>query len=164
MLKKVAFLCVNPLGNFLPPAFQGRVRDYYQWTRNEALLREENLYCQEKIEVYGESGIPYGKKMFGEREETLQLLYVQSRQESVIEEVCSLADIIFVELSGSKKECDRIFLSVLPWLEKVIFLCDGRIFDESFLRQLRAEYRLKTSQIMEIKKLPLYLTEALINH
>ena len=83
MFKKVAFLCVNPLENFLPPAFQGNVRDYYQWMRGEALLREENLYCQERIEIYGEPKIPYGKKVFGESAETLQLLYVKSCQKKI---------------------------------------------------------------------------------
>ena len=100
MFKKIAFLCVNPLGNFLPPTLQGAIRECYQWTRSEALLREENLYCQEKIEVYGEPKIPYGKNMFGECGETLQLLYVQSSQKEILEKVFSLADIVFVGLSG----------------------------------------------------------------
>lgn len=164
MFKKVAFLCVNPLENFLPPAFQGNVRDYYQWMRGEALLREENLYCQERIEIYGESKIPYGKKVFGESAETLQLLYVKSCQKKIIEEVCAHADLILVGMSGSKKECDRIYLTVLPWLEKVIFLFDGRICGEEYLGQMEREYKLKTAQMMEIKKLPSYLTEALMSH
>lgn len=164
MFKKVAFLCVNPLENFLPPSFQGYIRDYYQWTRREALLREENLYCQEKIEIYGQTEIPYGKRMFGENAETLQLLYVKSRQKEVIEEVCRLAEIIFVGMSGSKKECDRIYLTVLPWLEKVIFLFDGRVCDEIYLRQMQREYKLEDSQMMEIKKLPSYLTEAFMSY
>ena len=163
MFKKVAFLCVNPLENFLPPAFQGNVRDYYQWTREEALLREENLYCQEKVEIYGETEIPYGKKIFGENVETLQLLYVKSCQKEIIEKVCVLADLILVGMSGSKKECDRIYLTVLPWLEKVIFLFDGRIFDEGYLEQMQREYKLRQAQMMEIKKLPSYLTEALMS-
>ena len=80
MNKKIAFLCLNPWETFLPPTFQRCVKDYYQWTRRQALLREESLYCQEKIEVYGEPKISRGKKAFGENEETLQLLYVQSSQ------------------------------------------------------------------------------------
>jgi hypothetical protein len=53
---------------------------------------------------------------------------------------------------------------VLPWLEKVIFLFDGRICDEEYLGQMGREYKLKTAQMMEIKKLPSYLTEALMSH
>lgn len=162
MLKKIAFLCVNPWENFLPPTFQGCIKDYYQWIRSQALLREENLYCQEKVEVYGETEIPYGKKLFGEREETLQLLYVQSSQKGILQEVFSLADIVLVGMSGSRKECDKIFLTVLPWKEKTVFLWDSRICDESFLKQMKNEYKLKDAQMMEIKKLPSYLTEALI--
>ena len=163
MFKKIAFLCVNPLGNFLPPTLQGGIRECYQWTRSEALLREENLYCQEKIEVYGESKIPYGKTMFGECRETLQLLYVQSSQKEILEEVFSLADIVFVGLSGSKKECDKIFLKILPWIEKTVFLFDERICDEKYLKQIQNEYKLKNIQLMEMKKLPSVLTEALID-
>ena len=161
MLRKIAFLCVNPWENFLSSAFQKGIRDYYHWTRSEALLREENLYCQEKIEVYGETEIPYGKKLFGERKETLQLLYVQSSQKELIEEVFRLADIVFVEMSISKQECDKIYLTVLPWIDKTIFLWDSRICDEKFLRQIQREYKLRDAQIMEIKKLPSFLTEAL---
>ena len=48
MFKKIVFLSLNPLENFLPPTLQGSIREHYQWTLQEALLREENLYCQEK--------------------------------------------------------------------------------------------------------------------
>lgn len=162
MFKKIAFLCVNPLENFLPPALQGYIKDYYQWARSEVLLREENLYCQEKIEAYGETKIPYGKKMFGEREETLQLLYVQSSQKELLEEVFTLADIVLVGMSGSKKECDKVFLTILPWIEKTMFLFDERICDEKYLKQIQCEYKLRASQMIEMKKLPLFLTEALM--
>lgn len=163
MFKKIAFLCVNPLGNFLQPALQGCIRECYQWTRSEALLREENLYCQEKIEVYGETKIPYGKNMFGEQAETLQLLYVQSGRKELLEKVFSLADIVFVGLSGNKNECDKIFLTILPWIERAVFLYDNRICDEKYLKQIQGEYKLKDIQLMEMKKLPSILTEALIN-
>lgn len=163
MFKKIAFLCVNPLGNFLQPALQGCIRECYQWTRSEALLREENLYCQEKIEVYGETKIPYGKNMFGEQAETLQLLYVQSGRKELLEKVFSLADVVFVGLSGNKNECDKIFLTILPWIERAVFLYDNRICDEKYLKQIQGEYKLKDIQLMEMKKLPSILTEALIN-
>ncbi|MBO5160565.1 MAG: hypothetical protein J6B94_13475 [Lachnospiraceae bacterium] len=163
MNKKIAFLCLNPWETFLPPTFQRCVKDYYQWTRRQALLREESLYCQEKIEVYGEPKISRGKKAFGENEETLQLLYVQSSQKEIIEEVFAMADVVFVGMSGSKKECDRRFLMVLPWQEKTIFLWDGRILDERFLEQIQREYKLRDNQLMEIKQLPSYLTEAVMN-
>ena len=163
MFKKIAFLSLNPLENFLPPALQGSIRDFYLWTLQEALLREENLYCQEKIETYGEARIPYGKRMFGEREETLQLLYVKSNQKELLEEVFVLADIVFVGMPGSQKERDKIFLSILPWIEKVGFLFDERIFDERTIRQIQQEYKIDGAQIMEMKKLPSFLTEAFIS-
>ena len=161
MFKKIAFLCVNPLGNFFSSALQGCIKECYQRIRSEALLREENLYCQEKIEVYGETKIPYGKNMFGEREGTLQLLYVQSSQKEILEKVFSLADIVFVGLSDRKKECDKIFLKTFPWIEKTVFLFDERICDEKYLKQIQREYKLKNIQLMEMKKLPSILAEAL---
>lgn len=163
MFKKIAFLCVNPLEKFLPPTFQSYIREHYEWARSEALLREENLYCQEKIDNYGETKIPYGKRVFGEQAETLQLLYVQSSQKEILENVFMLADIVFVAMSGSKKECDKIYLTILPWIEKTIFLFDERIFDEKYLKQIQHEYKLKKAQMMEMKKLPSFLTEALMS-
>lgn len=161
MFKKIAFLCVNPLGNFFSSTLQGCIKECYQRTRSEALLREENMYCQEKIEVYGESGISYGKNLFGEQAETMQLLYVQSGQKEILEKVFSLAEIVFVTLSYNKKECDKTFMKILPWIEKTVFLFDERICDEKYLKQVQNEYKLKNIQLMEIKKLPSVLTEAL---
>lgn len=157
---KIAFLCVNPWENFLPSVSQGGIRDYYRWMRSQALLREETLYCQEKVEVYGESKIPYGSQLFAEKEGILQLLYVQSSQKELIEEVFSVADVVLVGMPESKKECDKIFLTVLPWMEKTIFLWDERICAEKFIRQIQNEYKLKDRQIMEVKKLLPHLTEA----
>lgn len=163
MFKKIAFLCVNPLGNFFSSTLQGCIKECYQRTRSEALLREENLYCQEKIETYGEARIPYGKRMFGEREETLQLLYVKSNQKELLEEVFGLADIVFVGMPGSQKEREKIFLSILPWIEKVVFLFDERIFDERTIKQIQQEYKIEDTQMMEMKKLPSFLTEAFVS-
>lgn len=52
---------------------------------------------------------------------------------------------------------------VLPWQEKTIFLWDGRILDERFLEQIQREYKLRDNQLMKIKQLPSYLTEAVMN-
>ena len=163
MFKKIAFLSLNPLENLLPSTFHDYIKDYYQWTLSEALLREERLYCQEKIETYGEAGSLYGKGMFGETKETLQLLYLKSRQKEVLEEVFGLADLVFVGMPGNQTEREKIFLLVLPWIEKVVFLFDDRLFGEESIRQIGQEYKIHDAQMMEIKKLPSFLTEAL-NH
>lgn len=163
MFKKIAFLSLNPLENFLPSTFHDYIRDYYQWILGEALLREDSLYCQEKIETYGEAGTLYGKGMFGEKKETLQLLYVKSNQKELLEEVFNLADLVFVGMPGSKKEREKIFLSVLPWIGKVVFLFDDRLFDKKTIWQIEQEYKINDAQMMEIKKLPSFLTEALIS-
>ena len=91
----------------------------------------------------------------------MQLLYVQSGQKEILEKVFSLAEIVFVTLSYNKKECDKTFMKILPWIEKTVFLFDERICDEKYLKQIQNEYKLKNIQLMEIKKLPSVLTEAL---
>jgi hypothetical protein len=101
--------------------------------------------------------------MFGEREETLQLLYVKSNQKELLEEVFGLADIVFVGMPGSQKEREKIFLSILPWIEKVVFLFDERIFDERTIKQIQQEYKIEDTQMMEMKKLPSFLTEAFVS-
>ena len=47
--------------------------------------------------------------------------------------------------------------------QKTIFLFDERIFDEKYLKQIQHEYKLKKAQMMEMKKLPSFLTEALMS-
>lgn len=161
MLNKIVFLCVNPWESFLPAAFQGCTRSYYQWICEETPLREEMMYCQEQIALYGEPEILQGEQLFEERKGVLQIIYVQSHQKELLQKVFETADLVIAGISGSKRECDKVFMNILPWKEKILFLWDDRICDKGFLRQIKREYGLTDRQILEAKKLPSFLTEAL---
>ncbi len=161
MLNKIAFLCVNPWESFLPAAFQGYIKSYYQWICKETLLREETMYCQERIALYGEPEMPLREKLFQNKKGAPQLLYVQSHQKELLQKVFKMADLVVVGMSGSKRECDKIFMNILPWKEKILFLWDNRICDKSFLKKIKREYGLADRQLLEAKKLPSFLTEAL---
>ncbi len=160
MINKIAFLCTNPREGFLPPISQLSMKDCYYHTRNEALLREESLYCREKIEIYGESVFYDEDPLFLNDSKNQQIIYVQTSDQKLIQKVFAQADLVFMGISGSRQVCDRIFLSILPWMEKPIFLWDEKICDKNYLMQLQKEYQLKDTQMMDAKKLPTYLLEA----
>lgn len=160
MSKKIAFLCLNPWESFLPPHFQGRSKAYYDYVCSAELLKEEMMYCKEHIEVYGENHKREQTPLFEAADDLPEILYVQSHQESVLRETFETADLVIVGLPGSKTECDKIFLTALPWKEKLIFVWDYRMDQVDFIRQIQREYGLEGGQFMEAKKLPPFLTEA----
>ncbi len=161
MLKKIAFLCVNPWEDFLLPTFHRYTKESYYLTQKQALLREDQLYCSEWIDPYGEIKEYSSLKLFGDDIKSPQLLYVQSSKKDIIKQVFTESDFVLVGMSISKKERDNIFLTILPWIEKAVFLWDSLVCDQQFLQQMQWEYKLKDFQIMETKRLPSYLTEAL---
>lgn len=118
------------------------------------------MYCKERIAIYGETENPLEENLFQNRRGIVQVLYLESHQKELIEKAFKGADLVIVGISGSKKECDKLFMSILPWKEKALFLWDERVCDESFLKKIKREYGLKSIQMMEIKKLPSFLTEA----
>lgn len=161
MGNKIVFVCVNPVESFLPPVFQGHMRTYFEWVCKAIFLRDETMYCNKRIELYGESEKLKKEMLFQNMEKVPQLLYLQSNQKELLAEACKMADLIIVGMSASKKECDKIFLAVLPWKDKVLFLWDDCSCDEQFLKQIQKEYGVDERQLMEAKKLPLFLAEAL---
>lgn len=160
MSKKIAFLCANPWESFLPPHFQGRSKAYYDYVCSDELLREEMVYCKEYIDIYGENHKRERETLFDAENEFPEILYVQSHQKHILQEIFETADLIIVGLPGSKIECDKIFLTALPWKEKLIFVWDYRMDQVDYIRQIQREYGLEGCQFMEAKKLPPFLTEA----
>lgn len=155
MCKKVAVVCANPWETFLPVISQGSAKKYYEWLHEQAVLREENPYCREKIELYGDLLNENQETLFLEETEKLQFLYVQTKREEILEKVLNEADFIIVGMPQNRSECDRIYLTILPWIEKSIFLWDGRISQgKDFFRKIQREYKLKEMQVMEMNKLP----------
>ncbi len=155
MYKKIAVVCMNPWETFLPEISQSNAKKYYEWLHQQAVLREVNPYCKEKIELYGDSSSEKQEALFSEETEELQFIYIQTKQEKLLEKVLGEADFILVGMPLNREECDRIYLTILPWIEKSIFIWDGRIGPgKEFFRKIQREYKIKDAQIMEMNKLP----------
>ena len=155
MHTKIAVVCTNPWEKFLPVISQSNAKKYYEWLREQAVLREENPYCKEKIAMYGDMPNANQETLFSEEKEEFQILYLQTNQEKLLEKVLNEADFILVGMPQDRKECDRIYLMILPWLDKSMFIWDGRISQgEEFLKKIEREYKLKKAQIVEMNKLP----------
>lgn len=155
MKNKIAVVCLNPWEKFLPAMSQGNARAFYEWLYQQAILRNENPYYKEQVEQYGDLLCCENNTMFLENIDAPQFLYIQSKQQKLLEEVLTAADSVVVGMPGCKKECDRIYLSVLPWKEKSFFLWDSRIgMGDSFFKKIQSEYKLKDKQIMKFKMLP----------
>ena len=105
--------------------------------------------------MYGDMPNANQETLFSEEKEEFQILYLQTNQEKLLEKVLNEADFILVGMPQDRKECDRIYLMILPWLEKSMFIWDGRISQgKEFLNKIEREYKLKKAQIVEMNKLP----------
>lgn len=157
MYNKIAFVCGNPWENLLSDVFQGNAKYYYDWLCHQAALRKMKSYCGERRELYGHFQEKHEKRepLFMENSDVFQFLYVQGKQQKMLEQILPLADFIVVGMPECKTECDRIYLSILPWKEKSLFLWDGKNRrGKDFLKKLQREYKLRDTQIVEIKELP----------
>ncbi len=157
MYNKIAFVCANPWEKFLPAISRGNAKDYYDWLCQKAFLKRMEPYCEERIELYGDFMEENSRKRLGFRENSnaLQFLYLQGKQSQNFRNILKAADFVVVGMPDDRKECDEIYLSVLPWKEKSVFLWDGcRSKGEAFFKRLQREYQIKDTQIAEIKMLP----------
>ena len=151
MLEKIVFLCVNPWEGFRSPAFQSSGREYFQWICRQALLKNRTIISGEKIEVYGE--VQEEEKLFSKTENKMQLLYVQSHREKLLEQVFNQADLVFMGIPGNVKEFENTFLPVIPWKDQILFLWEQYLCrDEKLLQQLCREYKLRESQMVQLKR------------
>lgn len=155
MINKIAVVDANPWENFLPEFSRANARKYYEWLHHEAHLRGINHSCQEQIEIYGSMFPQNQTKRFVKNYEGVQFLYVQGKQEAVLPGVLKEADLVVVGMPRCRKECDQIYLAVLPWIEKILFFWDGRVSREKeFLKRIQREYKLNKKQMIEFKKAP----------
>lgn len=151
MLNKVAFLCADPWECFLPEAFQSYSRIYYQWVKKLAVLKNIKLCCKEYIDIYGEAEGGFENELFSATDDMLQLLYVQSSRKEFIGEVFQKADLVIMGLPGSRKEFDKIYMSVFPWKDEILFLWSSHISrDQEYINRLSRECMLRKEQIIEI--------------
>ena len=155
MIKKIAVVDANPWENFLPEFSRANARKYYEWLHHEAHLRGVNHNCRERTEIYGSTLQQNPAKWFHPHGEDLQLLYVQGKPREVLPGLLKEADLVVVGMPRCRKDCDQIYLSVLPWIEQILLFWDGRISREKeFLKRIKNEYKLNEKQIVEFKKLP----------
>ena len=155
MYKKIAVVCTNPWERFLPFVLQSNAKKYYEWLHKQAVLRKENSYFREKITLYGDLIEAKQEPFFSEAIQGFQIIYIQTRHEEMLGKVFQEADFILVGMPQDKNECDRIFLLLLPWIEKCLFIWDGRSSQgDEFFRKIQREYKIKETQIMEMNKLP----------
>ena len=54
MIRKIAFLCVNPWESFQPSFSRGNAQEHYQWIYQEAVQRRSVPCCQQVIDIYGD--------------------------------------------------------------------------------------------------------------
>lgn len=155
MNRKIAIVCANPWETFLPPVSQGNAKKYYQWLHEQADSHKFVHCCQEKTAPYGDILSPASELSFLEDTTGTQFLYVQLKQKDLLKKVLQEADDVLIGMPANRTECDKIYLSLLPWIEKCIFLWDGRTgMGKEFYRRLQSEYKLESRQILEIKSLP----------
>lgn len=151
MLNKVAFLCADPWERFLPEAFQSYSRMYYQWVKKLAVLKNIKLCCKEYIDIYGEAEGCCENELFSEEGGKLQLLYVQSGRKELLKELFQAADLVIMGLPGSRKEFDKIYMSVFPWKDEILFLWSSHISrDLEYINRLSRECMLRKEQMIEI--------------
>lgn len=152
-MQKVAFLCTTPLEKFSKDIFSIYGKQYFQWVHDMAMLRNEKMLCKEIVEIYGEH-MPYaGQDVFDSKGQNLQILYVQSNCRQLLEKVFCQADLVVMGLPVHKEELDKLFMSVFPWKDQIMFLWDNyRCQESSILKKLCREYKLREEQLVEIKR------------
>lgn len=153
MMNKIAFLCVNPCERFLPFSFQSCGREYYRRVKEQAISRKWEVGCREYVDIYGEAICKPETPWFSNEEDRLQFLYIQSGRLCVLEEVLQEADLVITGFSGSRREMEKLYLTVYPWREKVLFLWDSHICrDEDFAERIVKDFKLRKAQVMEVRK------------
>lgn len=172
MLNKVIFLCVNPRECFLTSAFQSHAKDYYGWFKKYLELNNIKLDCREYIELYGNTKKIEFEHFFQENSGKSQLLYIQTDQRDILNKIFQKDNLVIMGLPGSKKEFEKMYLSIFPWKNEILFLWGSHIGkDETYIRKLSRECMLTEAQFfefekwkknLEIKKLPPCLREPVI--
>ena len=151
MFNKVAILCADPWEKFLPAAFQSYSRNYYQWIKTMAARKNIKVHCKEYVDTYGAAVELEEKKLFLEECADFQLLYVQSDRQRLLENIFRSADLVIMGLPGSRKEFDKIFMSVFPWKDEIMFLWGNHIGrDPRYVDRLTRECTLRKEQLIEI--------------
>ena len=151
MFNKIVFLCVSPWESFLTPTSQSYGKNYYEWFKNILIMKNIKLSYREYIDIYGASNGESEEGIFLESCERIQLLYVQSDRKELLEKIFQTADLVIMGLPGSRGEFDKIYMSVFPWKDEILFLWGSHIArDSEYITRLVRECMLKREQFIEI--------------
>ena len=165
MSNKVVFLCTDPRESFLSFASQSHTKAYYEWTKKVFALKNIKAECREYHELYGEIEEDC-EQLFQDEKGQLLLLYVQSDRQTLIEKIFQSGNLVIMGLPGSRTEFEKIFMTIVPWKNKVMFLWGNHIGrDESYIKKLSRDCMIREEQFVQfevwkrnlnIKKLPLF--------
>ena len=149
---KIAVVCANPWETFLPFQCQGNARFFYRW-----LCKQSRRFCinsreEEQVAMYGVTPISNKNAAFETKNRNLQIVYIQSHRREILEKILDEADKVIVGMPRIREECDKIYLLLLPWKEKCVFLWEeGSCCEETFFKKIQREYKLEKEQIKKFK-------------
>lgn len=151
MFNKIVFLCVDPWENFLSHNVQGHSRKYFELVKKGLLLKDIKLQCGEYMDLYGET--TENREIFKKNSKILQLSYIQSSRRELLEEVFHSADMVIMGIPGSRKEFEKIYMSIFPWKDNILFLWSSQVIRKpSYLERLSREYMIRQEHVVEIRK------------
>ena len=151
---KIAVVCANPWETFLPSGCQGNARFFYQW-----LCNRSQQFClpsrqAKQVELYGTPPVSTPDTLFDKENKNLQIVYIESHRREGMESILNEADQIMVAMPKLLEECDKIYLQLLPWKEKCVFLWeDNGCREDGFFKKIQKEYKLEETQIEKLKGL-----------
>lgn len=150
MFNKIVFLCVDPWEKFLSHSVQGHSRTYFEAVKKQILLKKMKLQCRESVDLYGE--IAEDQKIFKKNSKMLQLSYIQSSRRERLEEVFRTADIVIMGIPESRKEFEKIYMTIFPWKDDILFLWSSQVIREpTYLNCLSREYMIRQEHVLDIK-------------
>ncbi len=151
MFNKVAFLCVDPWEQFLSPIMQSHSRKYYELIKMLMQQKKIKIRSREYRDLYGESRSCEPFEIFEKNTELFQVVYIQSSRKTFLEKVFQEADMVLVGLPENQKNFEKIYLLLLPWKERILFLWNDQIkMEPSYLERLIQEWMLEQKQIIGI--------------
>ena len=151
---KIAVVCANPWETFLPSGCQGNARFFYQW-----LCNRSQQFClpsrqAKQVELYGTPPVSAPNTLFDKENKNLQIVYIESHRREILERILEEADMVVVGMPRVREECDRIYLQLLPWKEKCVFVWEENgCREDGFFKRIQKEYKLEKKQIEKLKGL-----------
>lgn len=151
---KIAVVCANPWETFSPSGCQGNARSFYQWLCNQFQQFRLPSRQAKQVELYGMPPVSAPDTLFDKENKNLQIVYIESHRREILERILEEADMVVVGMPRVREECDRIYLQLLPWKEKCVFVWEENgCREDGFFKRIQKEYKLEKKQIEKLKGL-----------